>query len=680
MSHHATAGSFLAVAGTLWFALLTIAALAGVAWSLSRKLSLLLTGRRQVELGRWGERLRGLLVFFVGQKRMFLEPIPGIMHALIFWGFLVFTVRSLSMVVEGLTQGWELPLMHTTLGHAYLLSKDLFAVMVLVGLAIAAWRRLVTRPERLEYSADAWVILGLIAALMVTDLLADGARIGGGAPGPWAWTPVSSMVGAELAGASEAGLRTTYTVAWWLHLTVLYVFANYLPHSKHFHVYTSLPNVLLRPLSEPGRLSKMDLENIQEGTALGAAKVTDLTWKQLLDLYTCTECGRCTVVCPTTITKKPLVPRDLTIDLRDHLNASSRKILRDPGETSGVPGRALAGDVIDPEVFWACTTCRWCEESCPLFISYVDKIVEVRRHLVLEKAEFPAEAEPAFRGMEVNGNPWQLPAESRGDWAKGLDVPLASQAGGFEFLFWVGCAGSYDDAGKRTSVALVKLLRAAGVKFAILGSEERCTGDAARRLGNEYLFQTLAAGNVETLNGHGVKRIVTNCPHCFNTLAHEYPDFGGDYEVLHGTQLVAELVAKGRLSFNSGMRRELTYHDPCYLGRTNGEYDAPRAILKAIPGLALKEAPLSHEKAMCCGAGGGRMWLEEKLGTRINQTRLRQLAESGTNDVAVACPFCAVMVGNAQQELGLETAQTVDVITLAAQALGKESSQLTADS
>jgi Fe-S oxidoreductase len=331
--------------------------------------------------------------------------------------------------------------------------------------------------------------------------------------------------------------------------------------------------------------------------------------------------------------------------------------------------------MIDPEVIWACTTCRWCEESCPLFISYVDKIVEVRRHLVLEKAKFPAEAEPAFRGMEVNGNPWQLGAEIRGDWAKGLDVPLASEAGEFELLFWVGCAGSYDDAGKRTSVSLVKLLRAAGVKFAILGPEERCTGDAARRLGNEYLFQTLAATNVETLSRHGVKRIVTNCPHCFNTLAHEYPDFGGKFEVLHGTQLVAELLAKKRLSLSSEIRRELTYHDPCYLGRTNGEYRAPRAILQAIPGLTLREAPLAREKAMCCGAGGGRMWLEEKLGTRINQTRVRQLAESGTNDVAVACPFCAVMVGNAQQELGLETAKTLDVITLAAQALGEAGSR-----
>jgi len=669
MPHHATAGSFLGVADTLWFVLLTLAAICGVLWSLNRKLSLLLAGRRNVELGRWGERLRGVLVFFLGQKRMFLEPLPGIMHALIFWGFLVFTVRSLSMVVEGLTRGWQPPFLHTTLGHAYLLSKDAFAVLVLVGVAIAAWRRLVTRPERLEYSADAWAILGLIAALMVTDLLADGARIGGGAPGPWAWTPVSAAVGSWLQGASEATLHATYTAAWWLHLVVLYVFANYLPYSKHFHVYTSLPNVLLRPLDEPGRLAKMDLDNIQEGTALGAAKVTDYTWKQLLDLYTCTECGRCTVVCPTTITKKPLIPRDLTIDLRDHLTASTKEILRDPGHKPGAPSRELAGDVIDPEVFWACTTCRWCEESCPLFISYVDKIVEVRRHLVLEKAEFPAEAEPAFRGMEVNGNPWQLAAELRGDWAKGLNVPLASQGGNFDVLFWVGCAGSYDDAGKRTSVSLVKLLHAAAVKFAILGPEERCTGDAARRLGNEYLFQMLAAGNVETLKKYGVKKIVTNCPHCFNTLAHEYPDFGGQYEVLHGTQLVAELVAKKRLALTSEIRRELTYHDPCYLGRTNGQYDAPRAILKAIPGLALMEAPLAREKAMCCGAGGGRMWLEEKLGTRINQTRLRQLQESGANDVAVACPFCAVMVGNAQQELGLESSQTVDVITLAAQAL-----------
>jgi len=671
MSHHATAGTFLAIPGALWFLLLTVAAAGALAWSLSRKWQLLTAGTGRVPLDRWGERIRGLLVFAIGQKRMFQEPLAGVMHALIFWGFLVFSVRSLSLIVEGLTRGWELPFLHTPVGSAYLFTKDVFIVLVLAGVAVAAWRRLVTRPARLELSADAWVILGLIATLMVTDALADGARIAGGAPGNWSWTPVSAMVGGWLAGSQAAALHATYTASWWVHLVALYVFANYLPYSKHFHVYTSLPNVLLRPLDPPGRLTPMDLENIQEGSTFGAQRITDLTWKQRLDLYSCTECGRCTVVCPTTITHKPLIPRDLTIALRDHLNDSAKEIIGDPGGASGVPSRELAGDVIDPQVVWACTSCRWCEEACPIFISYVDRIVEMRRHLVLEKATFPEEAEPAFRGMEVNGNPWQLAAETRADWAKGLGVPLAAEGGEFEYLFWVGCAGSFDDAGKRTSQAFVRLLQEAGVSFAILGPEESCTGDAARRLGNEYLFQTLAQTNVETLNRYGVKKIVTNCPHCFNTLAHEYPDFGGRYEVVHGTQLIARLLAEGRLTLTGEVRREITYHDPCYLGRTNGEFRAPRAILSAIPGLTLKEAPLSGRRAMCCGAGGGRMWLEEKLGERINQVRVRQLQESGCRDVAVACPFCAVMVSNGQQELGQEEARTFDVVELAAQALGR---------
>lgn len=667
MEHHATAGTLLGLSGTAWFYLLTIAAVAAVVFSLSRKIQLVAAGRRGVVLEDWPARVRGVLVWAIGQKRMFSEPVAGIMHALIFWGFLVFGVRSLSLVAEGLAGGWELPLLRTPVGFAYLLAKDAFIVLVLVGVAIAAWRRLVTRPERLEYSADAWVILGLIALLMVTDALADGARIAGGAPGPWQWTPVSRAVGSLLGGGS---LHAVYAWSWWLHLGALFVFANYLPYSKHFHVYTSLPNVLLRPLGPPARLETMDLENVGEGSTLGAQKVTDLTWKQLLDLYTCTECGRCTTVCPTTITHKPLVPRDLTIDLRDHLNAAGAEILGEPGEASGRPRRELVGDVVDAETVWACTSCRWCEEACPLFISYVDKIVEMRRHLVLEKASFPEEAEIAFRGMEVNGNPWQLPAEQRADWAKGLTVPLAAAGGDFEYLFWVGCAGAYDDAGKRTSRALAALLEAAGVSFAILGAEETCTGDSARRLGNEYLFQTLAAANVETLNRYGVKKIVTNCPHCLNTLLHEYPDFGGRFEVVHGTQLVAQLLAEGRLTLTQEVRQTLTFHDPCYLGRSNGEYDAPRRVLAAIPGLVVKEAELSREKAMCCGAGGGRMWLEEKLGERINRTRVRQLQGSGAADVAVACPFCAVMIGNGQQELGCEEARTVDVLVLAAQALG----------
>jgi Fe-S oxidoreductase len=669
MSHFATAGSFLGLSGTVWFVLVTIFAVAGVAWSLSRKLRLVGAGKRVPRFDRWWERIKGMLVFAVGQRRMFKEPVPGVMHALIFWGFLVYSLRSISMIFEGFTRGYELPFLHTVVGHAYLLTKDVFAAVVFAAVLLAMWRRAVTRPARLELSFDAWIILGLIAILMVTDVLADGARIAGGAPGPWAWTPVSALAGGLLAGASEAALRSTYITAWWVHLLTLFLFANYLPYSKHFHVYLSLPNVLLRDLDPPGKLASMDLENIDESSTFGAAKITDLDWKQLLDLYTCTECGRCTVVCPTTITHKPLVPRDLTIALRDHLTASTNQILGDPGDKPSRPDRELPGDVISTDVIWDCTTCRWCEEACPLFIRYVDRIVEMRRNLVLEKTEFPEQANIAFRGMEVNGNPWQLPQEQRADWAQGLEVPVAGEGGEFEVLFWVGCAGSYDDAGKRTSQALVKLLQAAGVSFAILGVEETCTGDSARRLGNEYLFQVLAQANVETLNRYNVKKIVTNCPHCFNTLAHEYGDFGGHYEVMHGTQLVARLIAEGRLSLSAQADLHLTYHDPCYLGRTNGEYDAPRHILQAIPGLSLSEAPLSRQKGMCCGAGGGRMWLEETRGERINQTRFRQLAESGCEDVAVGCPFCHVMISNAQGELGKEEAKTFDVIELAARAL-----------
>ena len=414
----------------------------------------------------------------------------------------------------------------------------------------------------------------------------------------------------------------------------------------------------------------MDLEDIDEDTRFGIATVTDFTWKQMLDMYTCTECGRCREFCPTTITHKPLQPVLYLKSVRDQLYSEQKQILADPGEKGHASEHALVPPVVDPEVIWACTTCRWCERACPLDISYVDKLVEMRRNLVLEMAEFPEEAQPAFRGYEINGNPWQLPAEERGNWAEGLGVPLAAEAGGdFEYLFFVGSPGSYDDHGKKVSQALVKILEAAGVKIAILGPEEVSTGDAARRLGNEYLFQMLAQQNVETMSGYGVKKIVTNCPHAYNTLAHEYPEFGGEYEVVHGTQLVAELVRAGRIRLTGTVSRDVAYHDPCYLGRTNGEYDAPRFLLNAIPGVRMREAELSRDRAMCCGAGGGRMWLEENLGERINQTRFAQLEASGTPDVAVACPYCFSMLSDAQNELGREEASTWDVIELVAGSL-----------
>jgi Fe-S oxidoreductase len=669
--HHATAGSFLGLSGVVWFWILTVIGIGAVAFSLSRRFSLLMSGRPDNRFDRLGERFKHLLVYAIGQKKMFDDPFAGIYHLFIFYGFLVVSLRTVTMVLEGLFGGWELPLLHTTAGHAYLFSKDVFELLVLVGLVFAVWRRGIQRKDRVIQSSGAWIVIGLIAILMVTDLASEGARIAAGAL-EGGFLPVSSIFASIYAGLElgEGTLQTIYSSMWWLHLITLYAFANELPYSKHFHVYTSLFNVFFANLDAQGKLPTMDLENVDENTRFGISTVTDFTWKQMLDMYTCTECGRCREFCPTTLTDKPLQPVIYLKTVRDQLYGEQKEILASPGEEIAGSPHELIPEVVDPDVIWACTTCRWCERACPLDISYVDKLVEMRRNLVLEKAEFPEEAQTAFRGYEVNGNPWQLPAEERANWADGLDIPLAAEtAGDFEYLFFVGSPGSYDDHGKKVSRALAEILEAAGVKFAILGPEEASTGDAARRLGNEYLFQMLAMQNVEVMNGYGVKKIVTNCPHAYNTLAHEYPDIGGDYQVVHGTQLVAELVRQGRIKLTETVDLDLAYHDPCYLGRTNGEYTAPRFLLNAIPGLKFREAELSHERSMCCGAGGGRMWLEENLGERINQVRFEQLRATGTDQVAVACPYCFSMLSDAQSEGGLEEAETLDVIELVARAL-----------
>jgi Fe-S oxidoreductase len=661
---HATAWTLLGIPGVVWFWLVSVVGIGGVVFSLSKRFQLLRAGREDNRFDRWGERFRHMMVFAIGQRKMFDDRVAGVYHILIFYGFLVVSIRTVTMVLEGLFAGWELPLLHTPIGHAYLFSKDVFELLVLVGLAIAVYRRAIAKKPRIVNSFGAWLVIGLIGALMITDLVSEGSRIAGGAL-EGSFLPVSAAVGAMLQGASPGVLQGTYVASWWIHLLVLYYFANELPYSKHFHVYTSLFNSFFAKLEAPGKLDTMDLENIDEDTRFGVATVTDLSWKQMLDLYTCTECGRCREFCPTTLTDKPLQPVMFTKAVRDQLYAEQKTILSDPGEGTHASPNELAPSVVDPEVFWACTTCRWCEHACPLDITYVDKLVDMRRNFVLEKAEFPEEANPAFRGYEVNGNPWQLPAEERGDWAEGMDIPLAAEAGGdFEYLFFVGSPGSYDDHGKKVSQAFARLLKQAGVTFAILGPEELSSGDAARRLGNEYLFQMLAMQNVETMNGYGVKKVVTNCPHAFNTIKHEYPDFGGEYEVIHGTQLIADLVRAGRIRLTEAVEMDVAFHDPCYLGRTNGEFEAPRFLMRTIPGLTMREAELHHEQSMCCGAGGGRMWLEEKLGGRINHLRFQQLSSSGTKDVAVACPYCFSMLSDAQNETGHEEAVTWDVIEL----------------
>ncbi len=670
-----TEQTVLGLPGRVVFGLLVLAATVIFVYSSSRRVRVLMAGRPDNRFTRIGERIRRTLEYAFAQKRMFRDFYAGAFHILIFGGFVVLTVRTLELVVEGLVPGFTL--LPGAAGNVYTLVKDVFEVLVLVGVGMAVFRRLFARPVRLDLSMDAWLILFLIAYLMVTDLVAEGARAALAPSLVTPWAPAVAAIAHAFAGAAPARLQAIYGFCWWTHLLDILFFGNYLPYSKHFHIITAIPNIFFMNLEPMGKLRTVDLENTER---FGAERVEDLTWKQMLDGYTCTECGRCRVVCPTALTDKPLDPKIFIGDVRDAVYEATPGILASASGRGGAPSagagrRDLVGGWISEDTIWACTTCGFCTTACPVFIiPAVDKIVEMRRHLVLDKAEFPKEVQNAFRGMETNGNPWNISAATRGDWADGLPVATMAEAGerDVEVLFWVGCAGSYEDRAKRVSKALVEILNEAGVSFAILGTEETCTGDSARRMGNEYLFQMLAQQNVETLNGYKVRKIVTNCPHCFNCLGNEYGDFGGKFEVVHGSELVAELIAAGRVKLTTPIPETITFHDPCYLGRYNGGYEAPRSILRSIPGLELKELERSREKGLCCGAGGGRMWMEEKLGTRINQARMREIADSGASSVGVSCPFCMVMIGNAKDEIGVAT-QPFDVLELARRAMGPAS-------
>jgi len=665
--------------GRLWFGLIVLFAVLAFAYSAMRRVRVLQAGAPDNRFTRVPERIARTLEYAFAQRRMFRDFYAGVFHIFLFAGFLVLTVRVLSLVVEGLVPGFQL--LPGRAGDVYTLLKDVFEVLVLIGVGMAVCRRAFARPWRLDLTMDAWLILFLIALLILADLVSEGAKVALHTELASFWAPAVGAFAGLFAGRSPATLQALYDAGWWVHVVDILFFGNYLPYSKHFHILTSIPNIFFMNLEPMGRLQPVDIENSER---FGVSKVEHLTWKSMLDGYTCTECGRCRVVCPTALTGKPLDPKVFIGDVRDAVYEATPEILSASAKASSSakasepkpadsfssalpPRKELIGGWISEDTIWACTTCGYCTTACPVFIvPAVDKIVEMRRHLVLEKAEFPKEVQTAFRGMETNGNPWGMAAASRADWAKDLPVVTMAEVKDkpVDVLFWVGCAGSYEDRARRVSKALVEILNEAGISFAILGTEETCTGDSARRLGNEYLFQTLAQQNIETLNRYGVQKIVTNCPHCLNCIRNEYRDFGGRYEVVHGDELVADLIAQGRVRMTGEISETITFHDPCYLGRYNGVYDAPRRILEAIPGLKLTELERSREKGLCCGAGGGRMWMEEKLGSRVNQTRMKEIAGAGTDAVGVSCPFCMVMIGNAKDELGVST-KPFDVLELA---------------
>jgi Fe-S oxidoreductase/nitrate reductase gamma subunit len=620
-------------------------------------------------------RFVGLIQYAFVQTKMFKDARAGLMHAGIFWGFVLLTIGTANIVTGGLIQAVISIPLDGLLWALVSAMQNVVAVIVLVAIGWAFLRRLVTKPKRLTYNRDALAILSMIGGVVATELLAqvfevaahgeiDGAFISNALA-----VPLRAVLGAD---ALEVG----FAVLWWGHIALVAAFLCYLPFSKHLHIATSFPNIWFRKLAPRGELPEMDLE--ADDPQFGLRTLQDLGWKDLLDGFTCTECGRCQEACPAYNTGKPLNPKTFIMGIRDMSVEAEHGIDLIPNspivrETYGLEdtrphAAALAAPIVDTAIpydaVWDCVTCGACVEACPVLIEHVDKIVGLRRNLVLEDSRFPPELTGAFRAMENQGNPWGQPSSARLDWAKPLafevetvaNVAADGRLDELEVLYWVGCAAAFDPRNQKVARAVATCLHAAGVKFAVLGQEESCTGDPARRMGNDYVFQILASGNVETLNryGMGERTIVTACPHCFNTIGNEYEQLGGSYRIVHHSTYLAELLASGRLATvpedaeaETGDHRpgSVTVHDSCYLARYNGVISAPRDVLGAA-GVSVTEMERSGKSTFCCGAGGGRMWMEEDRGTRINVERTRQVLETGATTVATACPFCMVMLSD----------------------------------
>jgi Fe-S oxidoreductase len=607
------------------------------------------------------QRARNEVEIVLGQRKLLQRLGPGLMHALIFWGFLVLFPTILIAMIGAVDRHATLP----WLGHQgwYAFLVDLFAVLVLCGVVAAVAIRKIGRPARFEGShlGEADLILALIAGIVTTLLLWHACRI---ALGLNEWAAGSSPVANALSGLFGDGTATKVLerVFVWAHVLIILSFLAYLPHSKHLHIATAAFNVYFGRTGPPGRLEPLRFDDVpEEELRFGAGTVPELTWKQMMDAYSCTECGRCQDACPAWNTGKELSPKLVIMGIRDQIFADGPKLLRD----QAAEPEPLVPSAAKDEVVWDCVTCGACVQACPVSIEHVDHIVDLRRNLVMVESRFPTEAEPMLRDVERAGNPWGRAQTERAEWAERLGVRVLEPGDPApEVLYWVGCAAAFDERARTAAESTAKVLRAAGVDFAILGPRESCTGDPARRMGNEYLFQAQAEQNVETLNDAGVTKIVASCPHCFNTLANEYPDFGGRYEVVHHSELIAELVRDGRVAPRRG-ELGITYHDSCYLARHNDVRAAPRELVSAVG--APVEMERSGKRTFCCGAGGAHMWMEERAG-RINEERARQAAETGAGTLAVACPFCTVMLDDGVRARGDEL-RVVDVSTLIAESL-----------
>jgi Fe-S oxidoreductase len=610
-------------------------------------------------------RVRNETTIVLGQRKLLQRLVPGLMHAFIFWGFLVLFPTIFMAIVAIVDREQSLPA-GSPLGWLesqgwYALLVDLFVVLVLAGVATAFFIRKVQRPRRFEGShlGEADLILALIAGIVTTLLLWHASLIALGLnPWPAEWSPVSNAVSDVFGDGTATDVLERVFV--WAHVLIILGFLAYLPHSKHLHIATAAINVFFGSTRARGHLEPLDFEAEDEsGLRFGAGTVADLTWKQMMDSMSCTECGRCQDVCPAFATGKALSPKLLIMGIRDQLFAEGSALV------AGGDLPALVPNAVTDDVVWDCVTCGACVHECPVSIEHVDHIVDLRRHLVMVESRLPGDTETMLRDVERGSNPWGKPQTERAAWSEGLGVRVLEPGDPApEVLYWVGCAASFDERARASAISTAKLLVAAGLDVAILGPRESCTGDPARRAGNEYVFQSFAQANVATLEEAGVTKIVASCPHCFNTLANEYPDFGGRYEVMHHSELLAELVRDGRLSPIAG-EATITYHDSCYLARHNDVLAAPRELVGRI-GRPLEMAR-SGRRTFCCGAGGAHMWMEER-GSQINEERAREAAATGADTLAVACPFCTVMLDDGVRQTGSDL-RVADVSTLLAEAL-----------
>ncbi len=612
-----------------------------------------------------GIRAWGVLRYAIVQTRMFREGTVGVMHLGLFLGSTILLLGNMNFVLGGLPQAIVSIPFDGLIWTLLVAIQQVVAVFALAAVAVAAFRRLVIRPARLTLSRTGLLILLFIFLVVSTEFLA--LVFEAAAFGAISGAFITNALAVPLEGMPEETLAAVFGVLWWAHVLVLSAFLIYIPFNKHFHVYVSFVNIWFRKLTPRGQLPAMDFED--ENVTFGLKTLADLSWKDLLDGYTCTECGRCQQACPAFNTGKPLNPKAMIMAIRAEATVAELTVpyipnspavrstygLDDTIKTEAVE-RPLIDGILSYDATWDCLTCGACVEACPVLIEHVDKIVGMRRNMVLEDAKFPAELTSVFRGMESVSNPWGQPPSARLDWTKGLpftvrtaqEVKAAGQLDALEVLYWVGCAAAFDDRNKKVARAVATCLDAAGVSFAVLGQEENCTGDPARRMGNEYVYQMLASSNIETLNKYRIaeKTIVTACPHCFNTIGNEYEQMGGKFSIKHHSQFLSDLLTSGRLVLaeNGLPQRKITYHDSCYLARYNGVIKAPREILGQVDGVQLVEMDNRGRQTFCCGAGGGHMWMEENRGTRVNAARTLQVLETGADTVATACPFCMVML------------------------------------